>query len=110
MTMVSLVCANIHPGDNFHMYNPATGGIHKTRDVLWLHQMYYERPLSPNEFQVLDDGILQVEPPPMVPMLTIESVDAMEALDVTSNPFVLDILHHPVLEEEDGGAVDNQDE
>jgi hypothetical protein len=41
--------------------------------------MYYEKPLSPNEFQVPDDGILHIKPPPMVPMLTIESVDALEA-------------------------------
>jgi hypothetical protein len=72
--------------------------------------MYYEIPLSPNEFQVPDDCILQVEPPPTVPMLAIESVDALEALNVAPNPFALDILHHPVLEEEDGGTVDNQDE
>jgi hypothetical protein len=26
--------AKNHPGDTFHMYNPATGGIHETRDVL----------------------------------------------------------------------------
>jgi hypothetical protein len=52
--------AKNHPGDTFRMYNPATGGIHKTHDVLWFRRMYYEKPLSPNEFQVPDDGILQV--------------------------------------------------
>lgn len=102
--------AKNHPGDTFRMYNPATGGIHETRDVLWLRRMYYEKPLSPKEFQVPDDGILRLAPTPTVPMLAIESIDAMEALDVqTPNPFA---LHHTVpVEEEDGGAlVDNQDE
>jgi hypothetical protein len=103
--------AKNHPGDMFRMYNPATGGIHETRDVLWLRRMYYEKPLSPNEFQVPDDGILHIDPPPTVPMLTIDSVDALEALDVAPNPFALDILHHPVSEEEDASTmVDNQDE
>ena len=69
-----------------------------------------KKPLSPNEFQVPDDGILRIDPPPVTPMLTIDSVDALEALDVAPNPFALDILHHPVSEEEDGNTVDNQDE
>jgi hypothetical protein len=67
--------------------------------------MYYKKHLSPYEFQVLDDGILRIDPPPTFPMLTIDSVD------IAPNPFALDILHHPVSEEEDSVTlVDNQDE
>ena len=30
-----------HGGDCFRMYNPVTSGVHETRDVIWLHRMYY---------------------------------------------------------------------
>jgi hypothetical protein len=98
------------------MYNPTTGGIHETRDVLWLRRMYYQKPLSPNEFQVLDNGLVHNDdndlPPQMrTPMLDIESIDALEALDVAPNPFPAPNLHHPnAVEEEDDDMVDNQHE
>ena len=83
--------AKSHPGNMFQMFNPATGGIHETRDVLWLRCMYFKKPLPPNEFQVLDDGILRTDPALAVPMLTIELVDALEALDVAPNAFALNL-------------------
>ena len=33
-----------HPGDTYRMYDPATGGIHDIRDVIWLRRMYYQVP------------------------------------------------------------------
>jgi hypothetical protein len=31
-----------HSGDTYRMWNPVTDGIHQTRDVIWLQQMYYK--------------------------------------------------------------------
>jgi hypothetical protein len=31
----------------YRMWNPVTGGIHESRDVIWLHKMYsYQKPSS----------------------------------------------------------------
>ena len=30
-----------HGGDCYRMFNPTTSGVHETRDVIWLHRMYY---------------------------------------------------------------------
>jgi hypothetical protein len=44
-----------HPGDTYRMYDPKSGGIHETRDVIWLRRMYYQKPLSPKEFDHIAD-------------------------------------------------------
>jgi hypothetical protein len=36
-----------HPGDTYRMWDPVTGGIHETRDIIWLRRMYYGKPLTP---------------------------------------------------------------
>jgi hypothetical protein len=36
-----------HSGNTYRMWDPKTGGIHLSRDVIWLRQMYYK----PNEAQ-----------------------------------------------------------
>jgi hypothetical protein len=38
-----------HQGDTYRMWNPQTGGIHETRDIIWSHQMYYSKPSKPGE-------------------------------------------------------------
>ena len=35
-----------HAGDCYQMWDPVTGGIHDTRDVTWMHRMYFERQAS----------------------------------------------------------------
>ena len=36
-----------HSGDTYRMWDPKTGGVHVTRDVIWLRRMYY----APSETQ-----------------------------------------------------------
>jgi hypothetical protein len=53
------------------MWNPLTGGIHESRDVIWLQQMYYSEPSKPGEeiaqvrFSVIDDDDNGPEPIPI---------------------------------------------
>jgi hypothetical protein len=63
-----------HPGDTYRMYDPSTGGIHDSRDVIWLRRMYYQKPLSPKEFQVQSDGVLRGEPV-NTPTIKFDDVD-----------------------------------
>ena len=35
-----------HDGDCYQMWDPVTGGIHDTRDITWMHRMYFERKQS----------------------------------------------------------------
>jgi hypothetical protein len=63
-----------HPGDTYCMFNPSTGGIHDTRDVIWLRRMFYQKPLSPTEFQVQTDGLFCGDPVE-VPVLNFDDVD-----------------------------------
>ena len=35
--------ATDHDGDVYRMWDPRTGGIHETRDVIWLRQMFYTK-------------------------------------------------------------------
>jgi hypothetical protein len=32
-----------HTSDYYEMWNPATGGVHKTRDIIWLKRMYFPK-------------------------------------------------------------------
>ena len=43
VTMMFVGYANNHEGDCYRMYNPSTGKICETRDVIWLRRMFYER-------------------------------------------------------------------
>lgn len=69
-----------HPADTYRMYNPASGGIHDTRDVVWLRRMFYQTALSPSEFQVQADGVYSSEPVE-VPVIDFDDVDTMEEYD-----------------------------
>lgn len=33
-----------HDSDTYEMWDPITGGIHVTRDVIWLKRMYHPDP------------------------------------------------------------------
>jgi hypothetical protein len=35
-----------HAGDCYQMWDPVTGGVHDTRDVTWMHRMFFERQVS----------------------------------------------------------------
>jgi hypothetical protein len=36
-----------HTGDTYRMWDPKTGGIHVSRDIIWLNQMYYKNANDP---------------------------------------------------------------
>ena len=38
-----------HAGDCYHMYNPTTGYVTETRNIMWLHHMYYGKPKARDE-------------------------------------------------------------
>lgn len=42
--------ADDHAGDVYEMWDPKTKRIHKTRDVIWLKRMFYEKPKDKKEF------------------------------------------------------------
>ena len=44
-----------HPGDCYRMYDPKTGRTRKTRDVIWLKRMFYQRP--PNQRELIMESI-----------------------------------------------------
>jgi len=73
-----------HPGDTYRMYNPAKSSIHETRDVIWLRRMFFQKPLSPSEFQVQTDGLFHGTPVE-VPAIDFDDVDALEVYDATPN-------------------------
>ena len=101
--------AKNHPGDTYRMFNPTTGGILESRDVLWLRRMYYEKPLSPKEFQVQSDGVLRNDPLPHTPLHEFATIDDMEIIDTV--PSTLTTPIPPDLEEEDDDVqVDNGNE
>jgi hypothetical protein len=53
------------------MWNPLTGGIHESRDIIWLHWMSYSKPsklgkeIAPIRFSVIDDDDNELEPIPI---------------------------------------------
>ena len=40
-TCIFIGYANHHSGTCYCMWDPETGGVHETRDILWLHRMYW---------------------------------------------------------------------
>jgi hypothetical protein len=61
-----------HLGDTYRMWNPLTGGIHESSDVIWLHQMYYSKTSKPGKeiapivsLSVIDDDDNGPEPIPI---------------------------------------------
>jgi hypothetical protein len=107
--------AQNHPGDTFRMYNPSSGGIHESRDVIWLRRMFYDTPLSPKEFQVQSDGVLRSGPAPITPTIEFDHVDDMETLDaapVTAFDTPADTVPAPIpaIVEEEEEVVDDGNE
>jgi hypothetical protein len=90
--------ATQHPDDTFRMYNPATGGTHEVRDVTWLRRMFYQKPLSPKEFQAHDnDAVVASDDNDLV----FENADALEAYDAAPlAPVDPNVQPAPVEEEE----------
>ena len=46
-----------HTSDCYEMWDPATGGVHKTHDIIWLKRMYFPKvsldpPADGNDIQV----------------------------------------------------------
>jgi hypothetical protein len=46
MHCMSVGYALDHAGDVDCMWNPKTGRVHKMCDVIWLHRMYFEKPVK----------------------------------------------------------------
>jgi hypothetical protein len=42
-----------HARDVYQMWNPKTGWVHKMRDVIWLHRMYFEKPVEQEEIGIM---------------------------------------------------------
>jgi hypothetical protein len=38
--------AEHHAGDCYEMWDPKTARVHKTRDITWLHHMFYQKPMA----------------------------------------------------------------
>jgi hypothetical protein len=51
-------CALDHPEDTYRMWNPETGGVHQTRDAIWMKRMFYEKKNRPNEIITQHDDII----------------------------------------------------
>jgi hypothetical protein len=49
--------AEDHHGDTFRMWDPKTRGIHETRDVIWLKQMFYQQIIIEEEIVVDEPGL-----------------------------------------------------
>jgi hypothetical protein len=55
--------AKDHEGDCYQMWNPKTSGVHSTRYVIWLRQMFYSAPEAVPEIALEpDDDIIIVTP------------------------------------------------
>jgi hypothetical protein len=46
-----------HPGDTYRMWDPKTRGVHETRDIIWLKQMFYQKVVIEEEIVVDEPGI-----------------------------------------------------
>jgi hypothetical protein len=42
-----------HAGDVYHMWNPKTGWVHETCDVIWLCHMYFKKPAEQEEIRIM---------------------------------------------------------
>ena len=41
-----------HPGDCYRMWDPKTGRVHETQDIIWLKRMFYEKSMKKNDIIV----------------------------------------------------------
>ena len=49
--------ATDHTGNTYCMWNPQTGPVHVTRDIIWLKQMYFQRPATTVEAVVMPTAV-----------------------------------------------------
>ena len=42
-----------HDGDCYKMWDPKTGGVHETRDVIWLKRFFFSEPINEDEFATI---------------------------------------------------------
>jgi hypothetical protein len=56
-----------HTGDTYRMWDPKTGGIHVSRDVIWLQHMFYKVKDTANYVEV------NVEPEQNKTHMTVEA-------------------------------------
>ena len=78
--MIFIGYAKNHAGDCYHMYNPTTGCMAKTRDTMWLHHMYYGKPEASNKVEVYPQVTFPFEH---------EDVEAREGVTLnTSEPMI----------------------
>ena len=54
--------AKNHAKDCFHMYNPINSYMTKTRDIMWLHCMYYSKPEAREKVIEYPHVALPIEP------------------------------------------------
>ena len=60
--MIFIGCAKNHARDCYFMYNPNTGYVIETRDIFWLHHMYYGKPEARDKAIVYPQAVLLFEP------------------------------------------------
>lgn len=53
--------ATNHSGDCFHMWDPTTGGIRRSCDIVWLHCMHYQKPSNAKELEVDNNAIVELK-------------------------------------------------
>ena len=61
ISMMFVGYAKNHSGDCYQMYNPETELISETRDVMWLHQMYYKKPQEEDDVVLRPYVVLPLE-------------------------------------------------
>ena len=60
--MIFIDYAKNHAGDHYCMYNPNPGHVTETRDITWLHHMYYGKPEARDKVVVYSQVALPFEP------------------------------------------------
>jgi hypothetical protein len=95
-----------HLGDTYRMWNPLTGGIHESCDIIWLHRMYYSKPskpgkeIAPIRFSVIDDDDNELEPIPIQ--------EAEEGEIIKNEPY--QAVHESDSDDKDDTESDSEDE
>ena len=68
--------AKNHAGDCYRMYDPETGGVHTSRDVIWLKRMYWPKPKGAHESMMIRSEPTELE---VLEVLDDDEVSAVEA-------------------------------
>ena len=70
-----------HPADCYRMWDPATNGVHLTRDVIWLRRMFYSPTRRQLELNVSDMTDVETGPSDAADSAAGESVDISDAFE-----------------------------